>query len=126
MPLPIALPIVSRSGSSPHSAVQPPGPAENVCVSSMMSSAPCSRVMVRSASWYPSSGSTIPMFVMAGSARTQAISPVASASRSWPRSLNSTAVVVSPTATAGPTLPSRATVRPSGARTANDSSTEPW
>jgi len=33
MPEPIALPIVNRSGSSAHSAVQPPGPAEIVWVS---------------------------------------------------------------------------------------------
>ena len=32
IPDPIALPIVNMSGSSPHSDVQPPGPAEIVCV----------------------------------------------------------------------------------------------
>ena len=45
-PLPIALPIVSRSGSRPQAAVHPPGPAENVCVSSMISSDPAARVSV--------------------------------------------------------------------------------
>ena len=40
MPPPIALPITTMSGASPPRAVQPPGPAEIVCVSSMMSTAP--------------------------------------------------------------------------------------
>ena len=44
MPPPIALPIVTMSGSSDHACVQPPGPAENVCVSSLISSVPAARV----------------------------------------------------------------------------------
>ena len=66
------------------------------------------------------------MFVIAGSASTQATSPSASAASSAPRSLNSIARVVSAGSTGGPTLPSRAWVRPSSPATANASSTEPW
>ena len=40
MPPPIALPITTRSGVSPQAAQHPPGPAEKVCVSSMISSVP--------------------------------------------------------------------------------------
>ena len=49
MPPPIALPTTSRSGSSPHADVQPPGPAHIVCVSSITSSTPCRRVISRTA-----------------------------------------------------------------------------
>ena len=48
-PPPIALPMTSMSGSRPQACVQPPGPAEKVCVSSMISSVPCLRVSSRSA-----------------------------------------------------------------------------
>ena len=70
------------SGSRSHARVQPPGPALSVCVSSIASSVPVLRVSSRSASWNPSSGRTIPMFVSAGSARTQATSLARSASSS--------------------------------------------
>ena len=66
------------------------------------------------------------MFVIAGSASTHATSPGASARSSAATSLNSTAFVVSDGSTAGPTLPARLRVEPSGAATANASSTEPW
>ncbi len=46
-PPPIALPMVSMSGSRPHAAVQPPGPAENVWVSSLISRVPYRRVNSR-------------------------------------------------------------------------------
>ena len=36
MPPPMALPMVTTSGSRPQAAVAPPGPAENVCVSSLI------------------------------------------------------------------------------------------
>ena len=42
MPPAIGLPMVSRSGSRPHAAVAPPGPALMVCVSSMTSRVPVS------------------------------------------------------------------------------------
>jgi hypothetical protein len=38
-------------GVSSCAAVYPPGPAQIVCVSSMISSVPVRRVIVRSASW---------------------------------------------------------------------------
>ena len=66
------------------------------------------------------------MFVIAGSAMTQATSPGASASRRASTSLNSIARVVRATSTGGPTLCSRATVAPPGPATANVSSTPPW
>ena len=106
--------------------MQPPGPAENVCVSSMISSVPASRVSSRIPAWKPSSGWMIPMLVIAGSASTQATSPSESAARSASRSLNSIARVVSAGSTGGPTLPSRAWVTPSASPIANASSTEPW
>ena len=52
------------------------------------------------------------MFVIAGSASTTAMSPVASARSSASTSLNSIATVVSPTWTGAPTLPSRVSVTP--------------
>ena len=78
MPPAIALPIVTTSGRSPHAAVQPPGPALIVCVSSMISSVPVRSHAARSASWKPGSGRTMPMLVSAGSASTQATCPSAS------------------------------------------------
>ena len=42
-PPPIALPTSRRSGSRPSAPVQPPGPAQSVCVSSMISSVPAAR-----------------------------------------------------------------------------------
>ena len=72
MPPPMALPIVTTSGDSPHAAVQPPGPALMVCVSSMMSSVPVPSHAARRPSWKPGSGRTMPMLVSAGSASTHA------------------------------------------------------
>ena len=46
----IALPIVTMSGSRSHARVAPPGPALKVCVSSMISNVPCSRVRRRTSS----------------------------------------------------------------------------
>ena len=46
-----------KSGSRPHAAVQPPGPTQIVWVSSITSSVPVRRVISRSASWKPGSGS---------------------------------------------------------------------
>ncbi len=63
MPPPSGLPMVRRSGSSPHSRVAPPGPAQMAWVSSMINNEPYFLVSVRSASWYPGSGRTMPMFV---------------------------------------------------------------
>ena len=65
------------------------------------------------------------MFVMAGSASTQATDRSASAAASPGTSLNSATTVVSAGSTGGPTLPARATVPPSGPRTAKASSTDP-
>ena len=62
-------------GLEPVRRVYPPGPAQSVCVSSMISSVPVSRVAARSCSWKPGSGRTMPMFVSAGSASTHATSP---------------------------------------------------
>ena len=119
-------PSVTASGSRPQAAVQPPGPALSVCVSSMMSSAPWRVHSSRTASRKPGSGSTIPMLVRAGSISTQATSPWASASSTVSISLNSAARVVLAGSTIGPTLPSREWVSPPSPRTTNDSSTEPW
>ena len=65
------------------------------------------------------------MLVIAGSARTQAISPVSRARSSASRSLNSIATVVSAGSTGAPTLPARARVPP-GVAIAKVSSTVPW
>ena len=43
----MGLPMVSMSGCRPQAAVAPPGPAQMVCVSSMTSRVPVSRVMRR-------------------------------------------------------------------------------
>ncbi len=125
MPPAIDLPSVTMSGSRPHAAVHPPGPAESVWVSSMISSVPVRVHAARAPSQKPGSGSTMPMLVSAGSARTQAISCPSSAASSAGRSLNSTTAVVSVGSTAAPTSPSRARGRPSSSTT-NVSSTEPW
>ncbi len=50
MPPAIDLPMVRMSGCRPSAAVQPPGPALNVCVSSLISSVPYSAVSARTAS----------------------------------------------------------------------------
>ena len=50
MPPPIAFPMTTTSGESRSRWVIPPGPAEKVCVSSMMSRVPCRRVTSRTAS----------------------------------------------------------------------------
>ena len=78
MPPPMLLPITKMSGSSPHAAVAPPGPAEKVCVSSIISSAPYRVASSRSPARKPGSGSTMPMLVSAGSVRIAATSPCAS------------------------------------------------
>ena len=44
------LPIVTMSGWSPQASVQPPGPAENVCVSSITSSEPAALISLVAAS----------------------------------------------------------------------------
>ena len=75
MPPAIDLPIVTMSGYSPQARVQPPGPALNVCVSSLISSVPYVRVSARTASRKPGAGSTMPMLVSAGSISTAATSP---------------------------------------------------
>ena len=67
----------------------------------------------------------MPMFVIAGSASTQATSPIGQARLSASRSLNATTRVVSAGSTGGPRLPARATSRPSRS-VANVSSTVPW
>jgi hypothetical protein len=105
--------------------VQPPGPALKVCVSSMISSVPDRRVSSRRASWNPGSGRTMPMFVRAGSARTQATSPGANARSSAPASFHWTTFVVSAGSTGGPTFPFLATTR-SPSSVAKVSSTVPW
>jgi hypothetical protein len=125
MPLPIALPTVSTSGSSPFAAVNPPGPEQSVCVSSITSSVPYLRVNARSASWKPGSAWTMPMFVNAGSASTHATSPCASARSRASMSFHSTTRVVSSSGTGGPRLPSRSTTAPPSS-VANVSSTVPW
>ena len=66
------------------------------------------------------------MLVIAGSASTQAISPVSRAFSNASRSLNSIAVVVYAGSTGGPTLPARETVVPFGPATVKALSTEPW
>ena len=66
------------------------------------------------------------MFVIAGSSRTQATSPPASAASSAATSLNGSTAVVSASGTGGPMLPRRATTRPSPSSVAKDSSTLPW
>jgi len=122
----MGFPRVTKSGSRPQARVQPPGPAEMVWVSSMTSSVPCLRVSARSAAWKPGSGRTMPMLVMAGSASTQATSPVASSLSRASRSLNSTTRVVTAGFTGGPMLPGRGPTRPSGPSVAKVSSTVPW
>ena len=94
MPPAIALPIVTRSGSSPHAAVHPPGPADSVCVSSMINSVPVASHAARSPARKPSSGRTIPMFVSAGSVSTHATCRSSSSRRTASRSLNSHTRVV--------------------------------
>jgi hypothetical protein len=68
----------------------------------------------------------MPMLVSTGSVMTTATSPWSSASMTVSSSFHSMARVVSDGATAGATLPTRATVEPSSARTAKVSSTVPW
>jgi hypothetical protein len=125
MPPAIDLPIVTMSGDSPQARVQPPGPALKVCVSSLISSKPYSRVSDRTASRKPGSGSTMPMFVSAGSMSTAATSRCASSRSSAAVSLNSTTRVVTDGSTGAPTFPSRER-GPSGVAMMNVSSTLPW
>ena len=64
-----------------------------VCVSSISSSVPVSRVSRRSASWKPGSGSTMQQLVSTGSVMTQATSPGRQRLSSAGMSLNSTIFV---------------------------------
>ena len=72
------------------------------------------RVSSRSASWKPGSGRTIPMFVSAGSASTQATSPCASAALERVEVVELDDRVVAAGSTGGPMLPARATTCPVG------------
>ena len=65
------------------------------------------------------------MFVRAGSVMSTATSPGASAASTDARSFHSSARVVMAGGTAGPTLPTRATVAPWSSRTTKVSSTVP-
>jgi hypothetical protein len=67
----------------------------------------------------------IPMFVIAGSARTHATSPSASAASRASGSFHSIAFVVTARSTGGPTLSGRERVSPS-TMIAKVSSTVPW
>ena len=119
------LPSVTMSGSRPNARVAPPGPAQIVCVSSITSSAPCSRVAARIASWKPSRGKTRPELVSAGSHNTQATSPGASAARSASMSLNGTTRVVSAGSIAGAMFSADARTTPFSTVT-SVSSRLPW
>ena len=88
------LPMTKMSGWSPQARVAPPAPAENVCVSSIISSAPYLVASSRRPSMKPGSGSTMPMLVRAGSVRIAATSPWDSASSTAARSFQVTALVV--------------------------------
>ena len=74
----------------------------------------------------PGSGSTMPMFVSAGSVRIAATSPWARAFSTASRSFQGTERVVRSRSTGGATFPGRLSVLPSGPGSANASSTEPW
>ena len=111
IPPAIAFPIVTRSGSSACAPCSRPGPQQIVCVSSIASSVPVLPRSSRQTSWNPGSGSTIPMFVSAGSASTQATSSSASPRSSASTSFHSTTRVVSSGSSGGPTLPGRGTTR---------------
>ena len=81
-PPPIGLPIDEQVGVEPVRRRVPAGPgADRVGLVDHAATCRCSRVSRRSASWKPGSGSTMPMFVSAGSASTHATSPPASARR---------------------------------------------
>ena len=125
-PPPMVLPTTTASGRRSHARVQPPGPAHSVCVSSTMRSVPVRSQTSRTAARYPSSGSTMPMLVIAGSSSRHATSPPASAASRASTSLKGTTAVVSCSGTGGPMLPRRATTWPSASRVAKDSSTLPW
>ena len=112
-PAAIVLPTTTTSGRSPSRAVIPPGPAHRVWVSSMTSRVPVRSQAARTASCHPGSGSTIPMFVIAGSMSTAATSPDARAASSAGTSLNGTTTVVASSGTGAPMLPRRETTRPS-------------
>ena len=79
----------------------------------------------RTPSQYPGSGSTIPMFVSAGSNMQTATSPRASSRSSPSRSLISTTRVVVSTGTGGPVFPGWSTTAPESSSSAKDSSTVP-
>ena len=68
----------------------------------------------------------MPILVKAGSVISTATSRADSARSTEAMSLNSITLVVVATSTAGPTLPARAMVDPSGPLITKVSSTDPW
>ena len=94
IPPAIAFPIVKISGFNPCNAVIPPAPTEIVWVSSIIQIAPYFFASSPTAFKYPSSGRTIPIFVIAGSIKIAATSPFARAASIAAKSLNSTTRVV--------------------------------
>ena len=125
IPPPIALPIVKISGFKLCSAVIPPAPTEIVWVSSIIQTAPYFFASSPTLSKYPSSGNTIPTFVIAGSIKIAATSPCFNAASIAAKLLNSTTRVVSRKETGAPIFPSRATVFPFSSNVAKVSSTLP-
>ena len=93
MPPATALPATQMSGSKPKVPVQPPGPVERVCVSSISKRVPCARVKRRTSSRKSGAGATMPQLVKAGSIITQAMSPGTNAAASASASLKGTQVV---------------------------------
>ena len=120
-----ALPIVKKSGFKPSAPVIPPGPTEIVWVSSIIRKALYFLANSCTPTKYPSSGNTIPIFVIAGSIKMAATSPCASAFSIATKSLNSTTLVVSAKSTGAPIFPSRLTVNPASSSVAKVSSTDP-
>ena len=125
-PPPIALPIVRKSGCNPSCAVIPPGPTEIVCVSSIINFAPNSLASFSTAFKYPSTGSTIPTLVIAGSIKIAATSFCCNAFFIASKSLKGTTRVVLSNSIGAPILPSLETVFPEASRVAKVSSTLPW
>ena len=104
--------------------MRPPGPTTCVCVSSSRSTVPVSRVIARSASWNPGSGSNSPtLFVIVGSVITMATSRGSRALRRASASLNCTIFVLEVTSRGSP--PSSGTSFPSW-RSTSASSKWPW
>jgi hypothetical protein len=72
-PAPGALASVTMSGVTPNRSVAPPAAMQRpVLTSSKISTIPCLRVISRTASRIPGSGSTTPRFIIAGSMITHA------------------------------------------------------